>query len=100
MDIVDEDFGYAITAFGAAMMFSTPFLSATETGHGIYTVIGKGGQISSNLLTGVVLVQTSRKARRRGDPKTTCRHRRHTCVSGLHLHVELESGRVCKASCL
>ena len=74
----------------AAMMFSTPFLSTTEDGYGRYTVIGKGGQISSNPLTGVVLLQRSRKFRRRGEPKTTCRHRRHTCVSGFHLHVKLK----------
>src|SRR5712691_2656340 len=73
----------------AAMMFSTPFVSTTEGRYRRYTTIGKGGQISSNLLTGVVLVQRSRKSRRRGDPKTTCRHRRHTCVSGFHLHVKL-----------
>ena len=67
----------------AAMAFSTPF----SCGYRRNTTIGKGGQISSNFIVGVVGPQTSRKSRRRGDPKTTCRHRRHTRVSLFHLHV-------------
>ena len=73
----------------AAMRFSMPFLSTTGNGGGSNKTIGSGGQICSNLLVGVVLVQASRRSRRRGDPKTTCRHRRHTFVSVFHLRVKL-----------
>jgi hypothetical protein len=45
---------------------------------------GKGGQISSVSRTGVLAVQRSRSLRRRGDPKTTLRHRRQTCTSDCH----------------
>ena len=49
-------------------------------------MIGRDGQISSNVVADVVLEQTTRRSRRRGDAKTICRHLRHTCVSVFHLH--------------
>lgn len=42
------------------------------------------GQTSSVSFAGVLEEQTSRKLRRRGDPKTMLRHRRHTCTSDCH----------------
>ena len=72
----------------AAMMFSTPFLVTDGYEGSTNKMIGKGGQIFSDLPVGVLPVQTSRRSRRRGDPNTTCRHRRHTCVSVFHLHVK------------
>ena len=45
---------------------------------------GKAGQISSVFLAGVLAEHTSCRSRRRGDPKTTIRHRRHTCTSVCH----------------
>jgi len=72
----------------AAMRVFTPFSSTTGDWGDCSTMIGNGGQTSSNLALGVMLVQTSCRSRRRGDPKTTCRHRRHTCVSIFHLHVK------------
>ena len=73
----------------AASRFSMSSLSTTGNGGGSNKTMGKAGQICSNLLVGVVLVHLSRKSRRRGDPKTRYRHRRHTCVSVFHLHVKL-----------
>ena len=45
---------------------------------------GKAGQTSRSSLAGVPGIQTSRRLRRRGDPKTTRRHRLHTCNSVRH----------------
>jgi hypothetical protein len=46
--------------------------------------IGKIGQTHNISLEDVLLVQTSRRSRRSGDPRTTLRHLRHTCVSVHH----------------
>jgi hypothetical protein len=51
-------------------------------------MIGKGGQMSSDLLAGVLSEQNSRRSRRRGDPKIVCRHLRHTCISVVHGHMK------------
>jgi hypothetical protein len=48
------------------------------------TMRGKAGQMSSVYLAGVLGVQTSRRSRRRGDPKTRLLHLRHTCTSVCH----------------
>ena len=53
-------------------------------------MMGKGGQMSSDVLVGVVSEQTTRRSSRRGDVKTRFRHFRHTCVSVFHLHLSLE----------
>jgi len=69
----------------AVMIFSIPSSSAIQERMQII-LIGKGGQISSNVLVGVLAVQTTRRSRRRGDSKTMCRHLRHTCVNVSHVH--------------
>src|SRR6266850_7506891 len=71
----------------AAMTFSTLFSS---TMYRQDMLIGKGGQISSDVLAGVLSVQTSCRFRRRGDPKITHLHLRHTCISACHLQVSVE----------
>src|SRR6266850_7569295 len=71
----------------AAMTFSTLFSS---TMYRQDMLIGKGGQISSDVLAGVLLVQTSRRSRRRGDPKIAHLHLRHTCISAFQLQVHLQ----------
>jgi hypothetical protein len=48
------------------------------------TMRGMGGQTSNVSRTGVLAVQQSRSWRRRGDPKTTLRHRRQTCTNDCH----------------
>ena len=45
------------------------------------TIGSKSGQTFNVSLTGVPALQTSRSFKRRGDPKTTLRHCRHTCTS-------------------
>jgi len=71
----------------AAIRFSMPFSSTVCQGTHI-TMIGRGGQISSNVLVGVFSVQIIRRSRCRGDPKTTCLHFRHTCDSVFHLRAQ------------
>jgi hypothetical protein len=80
----------------AAMTFST-LLSFTP--YRQIMLIGKGGQISSDVLVGVVSVQTIRRPRRRGDPKITYLHLRHTCISAFHLQVS-KSLRILNGSSL
>ena len=46
--------------------------------------IGKDGQQSSVLLTGVPCVHRSHRSRRRGDASTIFLHFRHTCISVSH----------------
>ncbi|KAI0301341.1 hypothetical protein BC826DRAFT_988838 [Russula brevipes] len=46
--------------------------------------MGKAGQISSISLTGVSLLQRSRRSKWRGEAKTRSRHLRHTCTSVCH----------------
>src|SRR5216684_7749018 len=53
--------------------------------------IGKDGQMSIISFTGVLFVQTSRRPRRRGDPKTTSRHLRQTCTSVCHSSIHSAS---------
>src|SRR6266850_2073346 len=48
------------------------------------SLMGKDGHISSDVLVGVFWVQRICRSSRRGDPKITLRHRRHTCVSVFH----------------
>jgi hypothetical protein len=48
-------------------------------------MIGKGGQMVSVSLTGVLAEQRSRRFRRRGESKTTHRHFRDTRTSATHL---------------
>ena len=50
---------------------------------------GKGGQTSNVSRTGVMAVQQSRRWRRRGDLKTTLRHRRQTCTSDCHQSISV-----------
>ena len=66
----------------AAMMLCTLFSS---TLYQLIRLIGKDGQISSDVLVGVLSVQITRRSRRRGDPKITHLHLRHTCVRDFHL---------------
>src|SRR6267142_3780969 len=75
----------------AAMTFST---LSSSTMYRQVMLIGKGGQISSDVLVGVLSVQTICRSRRRGDPKITHRHLRHTCISACHLQVYIEPIRV------
>lgn len=59
--------------------------------------IGKDGQQSSPLLTGVPYVHGSHKSRRHGDPNTMCRHLLHTCTSVTHFQVLVHcSSKVCR----
>jgi hypothetical protein len=46
--------------------------------------MGKGGQISNDVFTGVLEVHTIVRFRRSGDAKMTRRHLRHTRTNGLH----------------
>ena len=69
----------------AAMMLSKPS-STSRNELKTNKVIGKGGQISSDVLVDVFAVQRTCSSRRRGDPKTISRHLRHTCVSLCHRH--------------
>ncbi|KAH9974468.1 hypothetical protein BGW80DRAFT_1304268, partial [Lactifluus volemus] len=46
--------------------------------------MGKGGQISSIFLTGVLFVQKRRRSRRSGDANTVYRHLWHTRTSLDH----------------
>src|SRR6267142_2919616 len=71
----------------AAMTFSTPFSPTTAQEA---MLIGNGGQISSDAIVGVLSVQTSRRSRRRGDPKITHLHLRHTCIIACHLQVYIQ----------
>jgi len=48
------------------------------------TTMGKEGQQSNVLLTGVLCVHRSHKSRRRGDTSTIFLHFRHTCISVSH----------------
>jgi hypothetical protein len=48
---------------------------------------GRGGQTSSVSLAGVLATQKRCRLRRRGDPKTRLRHRRHTCTSDCHASI-------------
>ena len=48
---------------------------------------GKAGQTSSMSFAGVLGVKKRRRFRRRGDPKTTLRHRQHTCTSDCHASI-------------
>jgi hypothetical protein len=50
-------------------------------------IMGRGGQMSSVFLTGVLESQKSRRSRRQGDANTRCRHFWHTCTSLFHGHV-------------
>ncbi|KAH9983806.1 hypothetical protein BJV74DRAFT_849297 [Russula compacta] len=56
--------------------------------------IGKGGQQSRVLLTGVPCLHRSHKSRRRGDPYTIYRHLRHTCTSVFQFQGRMLSGSV------
>src|SRR6266403_5250171 len=47
----------------------------------------KAGQMSSASIVRCPGTQTSRRLRRRGDPKTTFLHRRHTCTSDCHASI-------------
>ena len=71
----------------AAMKLSTSNPSPSSSN----TSIGKSGQASSVFLTGVLRVHQSRRSRRRGDPKTTFRHFRHTCTSACQASVRASS---------
>src|SRR5712671_2276418 len=53
--------------------------------------IGKRGQYSSALLTGVLCVHRSHKLRRRDDANTIFRHFLHTCTSVFQFHGLSES---------
>jgi hypothetical protein len=69
----------------AAMMFST---LSSSTSYQQRMPIGKGGQMSSDVRVGVVSEQTTCRSRRRGDPKITHLHLRHTCISASHPQVD------------
>ena len=49
--------------------------------------IGKDGQQSNLLLTGVPYVHRSHRSRRHGDPNMIFRHLLHTCTSVIHFQV-------------
>ena len=65
---------------------STATISSTLLIDEAWTLMKRGnaGQTSSVSLAGVLVVQTSCRWRRRGDPKTTFRHRRHTWARFCH----------------
>src|SRR5712671_4691746 len=46
--------------------------------------MGRGGQIFSDLLTGLLGLQSSTRRRCRGEANMTCRHLRHTCTYVFH----------------
>ena len=69
----------------AAMMLSLHRASVLSQGKADMEM-GKGGQISSDSLVGVLGLQAIRRSRRRGDAKTMCRHLRHTCDNVCHFH--------------
>ena len=78
------DFNHAI----AALEYRNDVVHALLLGSALSRMRrGKDGQTSSVSLAGVLGVQTSRRLRRRGDPKTTLRHRRHTCTSVCHASI-------------
>jgi hypothetical protein len=72
----------------AAVRFSTFFSFTPESIEWLNILIGKGGQISSNILVGFVGVQRTRRRRRRGDPRIIYRHRRHTWVRIFQLRFQ------------
>jgi hypothetical protein len=54
-----------------------------------WIIRGKAGQIFSMSFERVRGVQQSRRSRRRGDPKITLRHRRHTWASNCHASIKI-----------
>src|SRR5712675_2791615 len=68
----------------AAMMFSYSLSLSHILGWYHAILMGKGGQISSDVLVCVVREQVTWRSRCRGDANMIFRHRRHTCTSVSH----------------